>query len=67
MGAVEINLFGKDICGLTDRPNYIVGFMGFITRNILDLMVSLIEGGTYEVGKTCINDGEFFQRTFFYI
>ena len=67
MGAVKVCLLGKDIGRLADGTHHVVGFNGFIARQVLNLVVGLIESGADEIGKTGIDDGKLLDSTFFYI
>ena len=67
MRAVQVYLFCKDVCRLTDRPNYIVGIRILFTADILDLVIGLIEGRADEVCEAGIDNGELLDRAFFYI
>ena len=67
MCTVNIYLLSKDISRLTDGANNIVGFHRLFTGKVLNLVVSLIEGGADEVGKASINNAELLNVPFFYI
>ena len=67
LGGVEVDLFGKDIGGLTDRSYDIVSLHRRIAADVLNLVVCLIEGRTDEIGETGINDGKLLEGSFFHI
>ena len=58
MGFVDIDGFSKDITRLTDRTHDIVCLHRFVTRQVLYLMICLIESWSDEVSHACINDGK---------
>ena len=60
-------MLGKHIGRLADGANHIVGVGGQVARNILYLVISLVERGTDKVGETCIDNGELFDGSLFYI
>ena len=67
LSLVQVYLFGKHIGALADRTNYIVGLTWLVAAYVLYLVVSLIECGTNQVGKSSIYDSEFLYGTFLYL
>ena len=63
MRLVQVDLLGKDVCGLTDRTNDIVSLCGLFARQVLYLVIGLIERRTNEVGKASIDDTELLGAT----
>ena len=58
MGLVQIYSLGEYIARLADRTYYVVCLCRFIARDVLYLMICLIEGRSDQVGHTCIYDGK---------
>lgn len=59
---VEVDGLGEDITRLTDRTDDIIRLYGLITREVLDLMISLVERRTDEVRHAGIDDGKLLRR-----
>ena len=58
MGLVQIDSLGENIARLADRTNYIVCLHRLIARDVLYLVICLIEGRADQIGHTCIYDGK---------
>ena len=58
MGLVQIYSLGEYIARLADRTYYVVCLHRFIARNVLYLVICLIEGRADQVGHTCIYNGK---------
>ena len=63
-GGVQINLLGEYVCGFTYRSYDIVGFKGAFTTDVFYFMICLVEGRTYEVCESCIDNGKFLYGSF---
>ena len=67
LGTVQIDLLGKHVGRFSDWAHHVVSLTRLVAGDILDLVIGLIEGRTDQIGKACIDDGEFLQGTFFNI
>ena len=67
LGSIEVDLLGEHVRRLTDGSDHIVSLRRFFAADVLDLMISLIEGRTNQVSKTSIDDGKFLDGPFFNI
>ena len=67
MTTVQVYLLGKDIRRFTNGSNHVVCFLGLFARDVLNLVISLIEGRADEVGESSVDNAELLHAAFFNI
>ena len=56
MAARQLNGFVKHVAGLADGTYHVVGTERLAAAEVLYFVMSLVQGGTYEVGHASIDD-----------
>ena len=58
MGGIEVDGLAKHVGALAHGAYDIVGDLGLVGRDVLDAVISTIEGGADELGHATIDDGK---------